>query len=304
MKKVISKKKISAIILFLMFFALSNLQLLAQKAPSEFTIQAAGAVSIYAFQPAVKASSLGYNSDYGLGFNGFFNRQLGIYVGAGFGFFNVKSKVAALATTVTPKLYDQINGLYYDLYTSLSGYTETHKSLYVNIPVMFVFQTPQKQYWNWRQRQRASFYTMGGIKVHLLFSNTYEAEVKSISNAAYYTELGCWAATQTFAGLGYFDNDGDGYNSSGKMDFGIMATFAVELGVKWRIHNNIAIYTGAFFDCGLNDPIKDSRQPYEKYIFEDKLIDELTMLKFSNRAHLMTVGIKLRFAFSKRPRAY
>jgi len=303
MKKVVSKKRNSAIILFLIFFALSSLQLLAQKAPQEFTVHAAGGIATYAFQPTVKGPSLGYNSDFGLGFTGFFNRQLGVHVGAGFGFFNVKSKVATLKT-VTTGLVDQINNLDYDLYTTLSGYTETHKSLYINIPVMFVFQTQQRQYWSWKQSPKASFYAMGGLKLLFLFNNQYDVGVESIYNAAYYTKLKNWAATQQFFGLGNFNNNNKGYSSSGKMDFGIMATFTVELGVKWRIDNNIAIYTGAFFDCGLNDPIKGNRRSYEEFIYEDNLKDNLTIMKFANRSNLMTVGIKVRLAFSKRQRAY
>ena len=304
MKKLISKKNIS-VILFLMFFALSNLQLLAQKAPAEFTFHGAGGVSLYAFQPAVKASSLGYNADFGLGFNGFFSRQFGIHIGAGIGYFNVTSKVAKLETITYGKL-DQVNGLYYDLYTTLSGYSEIHQSLYVNIPVMFIFQTAQNsQHWNRRQAQKPSFYAMGGVKVLLLFNNKYEAGVKSLFNKAYYTALGSWAGTQTFAGYGNFDNHGKGYSNSGKItDFGIMAAFAAEVGVKWHVSKNAAIYTGAYFDCGLHDPIKDSRQPYEKYISEEDLQDDLTIMKFSNRANLMTAGIRVRFSFSKRQRGY
>jgi len=300
MKKVITKKRISVIILFLMFLALSNFQLLAQKAPPELTVHASGAISTYCFQPTVKGSSIGYNSDLGVGFTGFFNRQLGINVGAGFGLFNVKSKATTL-NTITPGLFDNANGLAYDLYTTLSGYTEIHKSLYINIPVMLLFQTKQTQYLSWKQAQRASFYTMGGLKMLFLFNNKYEAGVESISTAAYYTELKNWAATQAFAGLGYFDA---GYNSSDKMDFGIMIAVAVELGVKWRIDNSLSIYTGAFFECGLNDPIKDNRKPYENYIYEDNLKNDLIIMKFADRANLMTVGIKLRFAFSKRQRSY
>jgi hypothetical protein len=177
MKKVINKKRISAVVLFLMFFTLSSLQLLAQKKePSEFTAHAAGAFSTY-LQPAVEGTSVGYNSDFGIGFNGFFNQQVGIHLGIGLGFFNIKSTVTNIEKTKTSE-HGSVNGFSYDLHTTLSGYTETHKSMFLSVPVMFIFQTQKNQQLSWRQSKKPSFYLMGGAKALLLFNNKYEAKCR------------------------------------------------------------------------------------------------------------------------------
>ena len=299
----IIKKRNFAIKLFLMLFALSSLHVMAQRAPAEFSVNAAGGISTYCFAPSSKtSSSIGYSSDFGIGFTGFINQQFGINVGVGFGLFNVKSKISELKTVTSGfSTYDSEGRLQrYNLHTTLSGYTEIHKSLFLNIPVMLQFQTQQKQYWSWKQSPKANFYAMGGLKLLFLFNNKYEANVQSLSNIAEFFELGSSAGTQTFVDLGKFDN---GYMNSGTMEFGVMAMFAFEMGAKWWLGNNVCVYTGVFFDCGLNDPIKDSRKSYAKYINEENL-EDFAILKVSDRTNLMVVGIKLRLAISKLQRRY
>jgi len=288
--------------LFMLFLALSSLHVMAQKAAPEFSASIGGGISTLAFQPSVSGkSSIGFSSDIGGGFTGFFSQQVGIYVGAGFGLYNVKTKVSEIVAP-TPGMIDQQNNYLYDLTTTLFDYTEMKKSMFVNIPLMFQFQSKIKQYWNWRQTKKAGFYAKGGMKLYLLFNSKYETMVSALKNVALYTELGGVAGTQTFARLGRFDNNKEGWSSEGDLGFGVMAALALETGVKWRIDKTTFLYTGIYFDCGLNDPNKDARVQYKN---ETKLpktdLSDLTLLKTENqqRTTLMVVGIKLQFAFTR-----
>jgi hypothetical protein len=69
------------------------------------------------------------------------------------------------------------------------------------------------------------------------------------------------------------------------------------MGMKWRIADNMYLYTGAYIDYGLNDPAKNNRIPTSDYIFPD--YQELELLKFAEQTNLMTIGIKLRLAFTQ-----
>ena len=310
--------------LFIMLFACSSLHVAAQrKAAAEFSIYADGGVATYWFHkynlPAIagtpsvglntntgtqfhqptlkKTTSVGYSIDFGVGFTGFFSQQVGIHTSAGFGLLNVKS-----TRTLSNIAFDYVdqNGFTCELHTKLKNYTEIHKTMYVSIPVMFQFQTKQKQYWNWHRTQRAGFYAQAGVKIHLLFNNKFEASVDSLYRSAYYPELNNWASTQAFeGGFGRFP----GATTEGKLDFGVLVLFAAETGVKWRIDNNLFVYTGIFFDCGLNDPMKDKRQPLDNLTNKEQLYD-LTLLKFSDKTNLMVVGVKLRLAFTRAQRRY
>jgi hypothetical protein len=301
-------RHVSTILLFCLSALLlfGSTALLAQKAPHEFSVNAGAGISTYAFTPIPKkSSSLGYITDFGFGFTGFISRQVGIHVGVGFGLFNVKSKVDTLYNLKRGLLeyIDKDNGLIeelpYELHTKLINYHDMHKSLFINIPLMFHYQSFQKQYWSWRKTQKVGFYGRGGVKLLLLFNNQYEATIPSMYNKAYYPTIDNWADTQEFKGLGTFE----GKTQQGDFDFGLLATLSLEAGVKWRIENNVFIYTGLFFDCGLNDPIKDNRQSWGDFnngLNAVNFLNDVTTLKYANRANMMIVGIKMHFAFSKK----
>jgi hypothetical protein len=315
MKKIMIKPGIIATKLFAILFIFGNLHISAQrKPPHEFFVYADGGISFYSFQPSTKdvsftefkkdnvpgfktKSSLGFSSDLGAGFTGFLSHQIGIQTGVGFGLTNVKSKLDSY--TIIPDFKDQQYDEDYDQHSIFLNYAEVYKTMFVTIPLMLQFQTKQKQYWNWTRTQKAGFYALGGIKLHFLFSNKYECSVDSLFNAAYFPQYDNWAATQKFAGLGLLD----GGMNTGKLDFGVMVLFTCEAGVKWRVDNNIFVYTGAFFDCALNDPMKENRKLRENYTTSEKL-KGLSLIKVSERVNLMTVGIKVRIAFVKSQRPY
>jgi len=293
--------------LLLILFVISTLQVSAQKNAKEFSIYGGGGASLFLFTPPVPtASSIGYHADLGFGFTHFFSQTVGFHIGAGFGLNNINAKVGQLII-FTPKLsgipdYLSFEGYEGDLHTTLYNYTENHQTMFVSIPVMFQFQTKQKQQlFNWRQGKRAYFYAMTGVKMLILLDQKYEAAVKSLNNLVYFPELDNWAGTQTFAGLGTFNNNGKGYNANGTLGVGILAVFAFETGVKWRIGEKLYLYTGIYLDCGLNDPTKNSRQPLNNY-YSEKLLSDLALLAFTDRINLMGAGIKLRLAFYQPPK--
>jgi hypothetical protein len=158
---------------------------------------------------------------------------------------------------------------------------------------MFQFQSRQNQSWSRKADLAQGFYAMLGVKLNILLSNTYESKVTTFYNVAHNLDQDNWADTQEFAGLGRFK----GKSSNGDFGF-VQALFSFEAGMKWRIADNMYLYTGAFLDYGLNDPSKNNREPIDEYI-SPKSLEDLALLNFSSDTHLMTIGIKLRLAFIK-----
>jgi hypothetical protein len=294
MMKIIKKTANTVTKLFIILFVLSNLNLSAQKTSLEFSVHTGGGFEAFAFRPSLKGnSSTGYGGELGVGFTGFFTPQWGIYIGAGFHMGNIQSKIDSLPTHITPNLIQEPEGNFYNLYSTLFGYTEVQRTMGITIPVMLQFQTKPDRHWHWKQGKRVSFYAMGGLKLHFLFNSKYETAISQLYNKAYFYDLDNWADTQAFAGLGYFNK---GYSSAGKLNFGVMASLALESGVKWRIDRRIYLYTGVYFDCGLNDPFKDNRVDRSNYTNEDQLKD-LTLVRFTDKMNLLAVGIKVRVGF-------
>ncbi|MCL2041717.1 MAG: hypothetical protein FWG84_06740 [Bacteroidales bacterium] len=288
-------------------FVMSSLQMSA-KTPSEFSVFGGGGYAAFHCQPSLSgASSGGFAGDIGGAFTGFVSPQVGFHIGAGLGFYNVNVKVNEL-NTKTVGLIDQVNNnLEFDLYTTLYDYKESHRTFCLSIPIMIHFQSNMDNSWNKRQSSDVGFYLLTGIKANILLSRKYDSEVGSLFNAAYYQAYDNWAATQTFAGLGLFT---EGAKASGSLDFGVLALFTLETGAKWRLNNKMFLYTGVYFDYGLIDPSKSSREPVKNYLYQEKPnnsalpsyvkgLDELTLLAYTDKMNLMTIGLKLRLAFTR-----
>ena len=270
----------------ILLFSFTGLNLFAQENPIEFSVFGGGGLSFFGYQtPTNKVSSIGYNCDIGVGFTGFVSPMCGFHIGAGFGLLKAKAKVGDF-NNFTPNLTDS-NGYPFDLTNTLIGYSETHKTMFLNFPLMFQFQTKQK----YARRETKSFYAMTGVKLFMLFNRSYHAQIPTIYNVAYYPEFDNWAATQKFAGLGQFD----GNKGSGKLGLAFFAMFALETGIKWNVGNGLRLYTGVYFDCGLNDPTKNNR----KHVGEYSPLEPLSLLAFYKKSFLMDVGIKVRLAFYK-----
>jgi len=281
------KMKNKIVALWIIVFALSSLQVFAQREPSEFTIFGGGGLSFFGYQaPVEKVSSIGYHGDIGVGFTGFVSRMCGFHVGAGFGLLNVKARVGNLKNLTPGKIDD--NDYPFDLHASLLGYSEVHKTLFVSVPLLFQFQTKQNQY----RGSGKSFYAMSGVKLLMLFNTTCDTRVANLYNAAYYPEFDNWAATQKFAGLGTFD----GITGSEKFGVALLPMFTFETGIKWNLKAGLLLYTGVYFDCALTDPTKKNRTPVSELNTTES---SLSLLALYKKSSVMDLGIKLRLAFYK-----
>jgi len=284
------KRKLRSVKVLLFLFSFFVLNVSAQRPQHEFSVYGEGGYSAFVIQkPVSKATSAGFSVGLGVGFTGFINQNWGIHTGAGFGFFNVKNGVNKLPF-ITPGLID-CEGYLFDLHTTLNYYSERHKTMFVNIPLLVQYQTKMQPISNYN-KNKAGFYVMAGAKALFMMDNRHTTEITSLHNDAYYPEFDNWITSQPFLGLGTFK----GNTVEGALKFNMLAMFAFETGLKWQIGKKLFLYTGAYFDCGLHNTMKKSRVPYSSFIFQETLAD-LTLLDFSKNKNLMTIGIRVRLAF-------
>ena len=279
-------------IIVVLFLGLNFLNVFAQKTSKEFSVYGGGGFAGYAFQPFVKKSlSIGYGGDLGMGIVGLFGDHWGIYTGAGIGIFNVTNNIK---NVLMKDEQEDCEGYHFELNTTLNEYKENHKTIYANLPLMLYFQTKMNPALLWKKKRSVGFYAMAGAKVMFLLNNNYSSKFESLTNAAYYPEFDNWIHTEPSLGLGAFN----GNNVSGKLNFDILAMFAFETGIKYRISKTVYLSAGVYFDCGLHDYTKKSRISYSEYNSTEK-INEPKLIAFTNRINLMMAGLKLRFSFIK-----
>ena len=290
--------------------AMSSIYLSAQSI-HEFSVYGGGGLSTLHYKLAEGDRSGGIGGDFGVGYT-FINAnwqasetgtlvsaQWGLHTGIGLGLYNAKSNLNGVKTVTSDLTDNDIVATQFHLHTTLREYNETQNALYLNIPVMGLYQTTLG---------RQLFYGMGGVKFGIPISSNFKSKNATFVNKAYYWELDNWAETQEFAGYGTFK----GRNSDGDVELGFNMMLALEGGVKWRISENLFIYTGLFFDYGLNNVSKGNYQKFVNYnkdnpkgfttnsvlaSYSNSNPKELKM--FTEKINLMAVGIKVRVTLGK-----
>ena len=275
-------------------------QLFAQS--HEFSIYGGSGWSPLRYQLSLGDRSGGMGGDFGVGYTWFlvkekvtdteyvFHERWGMHTGIGLGLYNAKAKLNNVET-IRKDLRDD-EGDRFDLYTTIAGYSETQKTMFLNIPVMALFQINQ-------------FYVMGGVKAGIPLRGKYSSKDATLTNVGDYIDYDNKLETQTFAGYGSFR----GKNSEGDLKLGVFVMLALEAGMNWRISDKLLLYAGAYFDYGLNNAFKGKRMSFVNYNSGNpenfttnsvlsSYTDDGKLSTFTDKVNMMSVGIKLRLAFS------
>ena len=277
-------KKIKVLVLLAAFSCLN----VFSQATHEISAHLGGGFSPITYKLSAGSKSGGFGTVFGLGYTYFFDYQLGIQTGVGLGLYNAQADLHDI-TTISSNLIDN-EGDRFDMYTTLSGYKETQSAMYLNIPIMALYQIDM-------------YYFSGGFKIGIPISGKYKSQDAILTNKGYYTEFDNWAETQEFAGYGTFR----GRNIDGNIDFGIAVMLALEAGMKWFLKNDFMLYSGFYFDCGIIN-IKNKNQQFINYDPQnpehfttnsilDSYYNENESSKFVEKANLMSVGIMVRLSF-------
>jgi hypothetical protein len=169
--------------------------------------------------------------------------------------------------------------------TALNG-DEKQNAMFLNIPVMLQYQTGKAN----------KFYVLGGAKIGIPLSGSYKMTAK-ITNNGYYPKYNNWASTQKFAGFGVFENQ----KSDGDLDLKVSFMLSAEAGMKWAISDNLRLYTGLYFDYGLNDIVGAHDKPFFNYgaATPENFSINSSLESLTDKVSNMAIGIKIKLAIEK-----
>jgi hypothetical protein len=272
-------------IIITLFAAMSSLFATAQTT-NEFSIAGGGGLSTFNYKLSSGKSNLGFGGEFGLGYTCIFVKTVGIHVGANIALYNSNANLDGVKV-VTANLTDSENDSF-NLHTTLNKYEETQNAMFLNIPIMAQFQTGLNH----------KFYAMGGLKIGIPLSCKYKTTDATITNEAYYPGFNNWLTNQEFAGYGKFEN----VSSEGEPEYSISAALALETGMKWNIGKLLAVYTGVYFDYGLNNIAKNN-QSFVNYTYTDsepaKFTANSALASAADKVSVMAIGVKVRLALMK-----
>ncbi|GBU25516.1 hypothetical protein R83H12_02159 [Fibrobacteria bacterium R8-3-H12] len=197
------------------------------------------------------------------------------------------------------------------LYYKFKDYEENQWSLMFMIPVMLQYQS--------NEYRNKAFYYAAGLKLGFPFAGAYQGKTSQGQVCGYYPNL---PPLESGLGMSFDECNKNYYGDSlgkdlGFGDFGAVSSnsrlklgsaffAAAEAGVKWRLYNKFAVYTGFWLDWGLNDVAIAalSKHPFtwtpKKGSSSEDDISPRADIEFKSRtrgrAFPMSLGFTVRFA--------
>lgn len=230
----------------------------------------------------------------GIGYSYFFTEQWGLNTGVEYSLYKSKAELYSLIDNQSA--VDDYN----DAFTFMvlqRRYSEKQEAGYLNIPLMVQFQS----------NPESGFYAAFGAKIGIPLSGKYKYSYDSMKNKGYYPSLNVTYDDVEYRGFGEFE----GQRGKEDLDFNMAIMASVEMGMKWKLTEDLRLYTGVFADYGLNDVIKeDKNMKFLPYDPENPLEFKNNSILTSEYTHgwstqslvgkvkPMAVGLKFKFAFS------
>lgn len=235
----------------------------------------------------------------GLGYTYFFSENLGLATGLDFAFYNQDLKLGEVSGS--HQAYDLERRVDFEFRYNLKDYTEQQSAFYLNIPIMMHYQ--------FAEMDNLMFYVAAGGKVGLPINGKYKSIRGSLKTEGYYPHNGDLIDDIPFRGFGEFPVSAH----DDKIKYKMSVSLALETGAKWKLPNDMFLYTGVFVDYGLNDIKKEDMglKPLVQYnplnpedhvysgILSSSNEKEGQENTFVKKINTMGYGIKVRLAFGK-----
>jgi len=263
----------------------------------EFSVYGGGGLSTLLYNPAVGKQSNGFGGLAGLGYTLFFNDYFGIGTGAEIALYNAKFKSASF---YSENMTVDISGDPFLYKSQIEGFKERHTAFSVNIPLMLNFQTGGYH----------RFYGALGAKIGIPLTADYKSSVGKITTSGYYEFENHEYAGDDFEFMG-FGTFSDEVGGKGDLKLKLAYLASAELGMKWNLSKNTALYTGLYADYGLNDIAKresgiavyNAGNPQD-IGFNSVLSSQYKKPNgktenFTDKVSPLAVGIKVKLAFGK-----
>ncbi len=255
----------------------------------EITIGLGGGLSTLNYDITDGSRTNGFGGQAGLGYMFFFSRHWGIGTGIDINLFTAKAKLnngfgGSYNTTVQNGLIPNDNFVFN---YNLSDYEETQQAWYLSIPLMLQFQTTGKH----------KFYIAGGGKIAFPVSTTYNADSYTLQTNGVFPDGRTYDDLPQY-GLGKFDK-----SSKGDLDLDLVYFVSLETGVKWGLCKKNSLYTGVYFDYGLNNIQKISEKDFVEYTGNTDIKTNSAIQSNVNGTNLvdkispLALGIKVKYAF-------
>ena len=267
----------------------------------EFSVGVGGGLSGLNFNPAGgingASQSNGFGGSFGLGYHYFFSPYWAIGTGVDLALYNGKYKM----NSVTHKyMTADYKGDMFELTSVATNFSENHKAMMLQIPLMVQYQTG------------SIFYAAAGGKLALPINAKYDGS-GAFKNTGYFEhENKTYGLEEIDKWMGLWEYPGN--KIDGDLDLKMAFLASLEAGVKLKLKNSLSLYIGAYFDYGLNNVVKSNNARFVDYkandvnlsqgnwggdfsansVVNSQYLNGAAKNSFTNKVSPMASGIKVR----------
>lgn len=171
------------------------------------------------------------------------------------------------------------------------GYEEQHKVLYLRIPLMAQYRMPTGV--------NHYYYVSAGLQTGIRANATCFIHSDEIVTKGYSEYTMQYYENMSVHGFDLYSN----IKSTGKTNLGIAFSGALETGLIWKLKNEMALYTGVFLDCALND-IRKGNPEKEPVVYSETGVHTFNSIinsqndgkPMTDQVHPVAVGLRLRWS--------
>lgn len=289
------------IISIALFFLLGAKGLFAQH---EFSAYGGGSLSTLSYKVTTGQQKHGFGGHFGLGYQFLFAPKWGVGTGAELAFYNARFKMNNFH--IDYNTFDR-NGTPFEFRSTINDFKEKQRAMTLQIPLMLYHQSKKTD-----NNNRQYFGAVGG-KIGIPLKGKYRATA-DLRNSGYYAYEDAIYDTWEFMGFGNFPSK----KSNGDLDFKTTFFVSAEAGIKWNLKEKWLLYTGVYFDYGLNNIIEKQNVVSMPSLVEyngtnphtfamNSIVNSQYILKgvaqvpqvFTDKLIPIAAGIKLKLVFGK-----
>lgn len=200
----------------------------------EFSVNGGGGLSTLHYTVPGTDYSPGWGGKFGLGYHLIFSPQWSVRSGLEWAFYNAETTAGSLANT---NIMRSDLGADIDFNYAYTGYKEKVAAGFLSIPLMMEFQRPTP----------SSFYAALGVKIAIPLSAKAQ-ETGVLTTTAYSRQLNVTYSDEP--ALGLYNNRA--VDEKADLKFNTAFMLAAEAGYKWTLSGHWRLYTGVYFDWGMN----------------------------------------------------
>jgi len=221
----------------------------------EFSLHIGGGLSTLRYDPLIGEQSNGFDKEFGFGYAYFLSPWFGFATGLEFAFYSAEFKLKN--RLVSDYYVKHVNNGAIDSLRFRSrwdNYTEKQSAVMLQVPLMLQFQTG------------IGYYVMAGVKGAISISGNSSGKGDLMNTGYLGGEIDCdlyindcigmpQGGGNTWDGLGLYK----GKKTENQEKFKSALFVSMEMGKKWRFEDGLSLYTGVYFDYGLNNILKKKK---------------------------------------------